>query len=391
MSKIKINQPLDICLINKINYQSQSEETIIVFENTKGLRVEDLKQLNSNVIISVTGGLDPRKTKFNSEHYQKRTYYSKNEMIGIINSFQKIERNINPLWNELEKCMFVYKSICEFSNYDECFYNGRDASRNLLGMITGRSVCSGYAIIFKEAMDRLGIKCYYQNRRGHHSWNIVELEGKMHSIELTWDTYNKSNNKCSFRYFCRDDKNRFYSDKHHNISQELEETMFNLEEIQADKLVNTLNKISKEKVHKEKCVNKTGYETCQITGKTVIIINNIPYYRTDKINFENTFIRKDNSGFLLLPTDVSKENIKEYVYLIYLPDSKEIKATRIYSEMNLITNDQELRQKIIDSLLTEYRVSEKIRNFNGYVGYVEKQNNLRFYNLDIEQSLGIYR
>ena len=104
MKKIKINSPLTNETIQRINGMAQKERIIIVFNNTKGLKPDDLMKLNSNVTISIIGGLDTRKEKFNNEHYQKRTYYSPKELVSIINFFEKIERQLNPLWNELEKC-----------------------------------------------------------------------------------------------------------------------------------------------------------------------------------------------------------------------------------------------------------------------------------------------
>lgn len=113
-------------------------------------------------------------------------------------------------------------------------------------------------------------------------------------MELTWDVYNKQNNKCGFACFCREDRQKFYSNEHHDISYETEE--------------------------------------------------------------------KDM-----------------------------VKATRIYSEMNLLVNDAELRDKISNYLLSENRVAKKINGFNGYVGYVEKGSMINYYNPNIESSLNIQR
>lgn len=389
MNKIKINSPLTNETIQRINRMAQRENTIIVFNNTKGLKPDDLMKLNQNVTVSIIGGLDTKKEKFNNEHYQKRTYYSPKELISIINFFEKIERQLNPLWSELEKCMFVYQKICEYSNYDECEYNGRDAARNLLGVITGKSVCSGYAMIFKEAMDRINIRCYYQNREGHHGWNIVELEGKLYAIELTWDTYNKKDNKCGFRNFCRENRQKFYSNKHHDISTEKDEQEFDVTECPVPILQNALKKISQERIKRIPVLNHNGIMTCSIVGQHIVIKDNIPYLQNGTTS--NTFIRSDGSSFILIPTNKSNGRIREYIYLIYIPMSHTIQATRIYSEMDLLTNDKELRNNISNNLLSNQRVARKINSYNGYVGYVEKNSTLRYYSPDVESSLNIYR
>ena len=353
------------------------------------LKKEDILKLNPKVRISILGGLNPNKEKFNNEHYQLRTYYTPSELASIITAFERIEKRINPMWNDLEKCMFVYKMLCEHSFYDECNYNGRDAARNLLGLITGKSVCSGYAIIFKEAMDRLGIKCYYQNREGHHSWNAVEIDGKMRAIELTWDTYDKESNKCGFRYFCRQDKNAFYSDPHHNIQGEKEEKPFDFEQIPVEVLQKALAKISVDKIHKEKTTFATGNETCTIAGHEVLIKDSIPFL-SPGIRI-NTFVRSNGSSFLIIPTGNEKSGVKEYIYLVYLTDKKMVKATKIYSEMDLLTDDLEMRNNIANNLLSESRIATKINSFNGYVGYLEKGSNVRLYNAEFEKSLNIIR
>lgn len=244
-------------------------------------------------------------------------------------------------------------------------------------------------MIFKEAMDRLNIKCYYQNREGHHSWNIVELEGKQYAIELTWDTYRKQNNKCGFAYFCREDRQHFYSNEHHNISGEKEEQEFDVEECPVTVLQNALKKITQERIKKVPVENKDNTITCSIAGQTIIINNNIPYLQNGTPS--NTFIRGDGSSFLIIPTNKSNNYIREYIYLIFIPANQTIQATRIYSEMDLLTSDQELRNNISNSLLSSHRIARKIKEYNGYVGYVEKGSTLRYYNENIEAELNILR
>lgn len=385
MNRCFIREPLSEELIREINKEA-SKGLIITFESTKGLKTSDLEKIDPNVTISITGALDPKKSKFNNYSYQERTYYSIKELIEIIKKFETIERGINPLWNDFEKMMFVYKSLCEYSNYEENKYNGRDAARNLLGMITGKSVCSGYAVIFKEAMDRLGINCFYQNRSGHHSWNIVEIDGKYHSIELTWDTYDKKDNECLFNYFCRTDQKAFYSNSHHDLSGETEEKEFPVSEVPVSVLKETYRKITKEKVFRKDISDETGKKEFNVQGKEIVIRGTTPFLKSgDSLN---TFVRKDGSTFLLLPTGKSNDKIIEYVIVECSP--KVLSATTIYSEMDLLTDDQILRCNIADNLLSRERLRNKINNFNGYVGYVVKNSGV-YYNKDIEEELNIYR
>ena len=277
MNKIYLKAPLTYTQVYELNQRAKTEKIIIVFENTKGLKKELLASLSDNITISITGGLTPKKTKFNNEHYQARTYYTKKELIAIIEKFEIIERKINPLWTDEEKMMFVYQKLCVYLNYKEEFFNGKESSRNLLGLLTGNSVCAGCAMIFKEAMDRLGIKCYYQNMQRHHGWNVVEINGKYYGLDLTWDIGAKKNNTCGFQYFCREDKKQFYSNQHHDLSWESEETEYNLESIPIEKLQKMCNKINEAKITYTKTEYSEGQETCKVMGKTIVIKNNVPY------------------------------------------------------------------------------------------------------------------
>ena len=80
----------------------------LVLENTKGLTKDKVELLSDNITISILGGLNPVKRKFAREHYQKRTYYTKREMLEILDVLEEIERLINPVWSNLEKAILGY-------------------------------------------------------------------------------------------------------------------------------------------------------------------------------------------------------------------------------------------------------------------------------------------
>lgn len=388
MIKYKLVAPLTNEQIIKLNQISQTNKVLIIYENTKGLTKEQILKLNNNITISITGGLSPTKEKFNNEHYQERTYYSPKELVAIIDKFEKIERKINPLWTEEEKMMFVYQQLCEYLTYDENEFNRRDASRNLLGLITGKSVCAGCAMIFKEAMDRIGIKCYYQNVRHHHAWNIVEINGKYYGLELTWDVYNKKNNVCGFQFFAREHAQKFYSNEHHNLAGEKQEKLFNLEEIPFQKLQKMYTTITEERISYKKTDYINGEETCAINDNKIIIKNNIP------ISVDNilmTYIRDDKTSFVIIPTEKVGKGLYEYIYLEYLPETKQVRHTKIYSETKFVSYDYEMRDNIANNLLSKERVKDKINNYNGYVGYVVKGTKGRYYREEIEKELNIHR
>ena len=186
--------------------------------------------IKSTITIRIIGGLDEKeKPKFDSQQYYDRTLYRPSEVYRIIEKMEQIENKINPSWNDLEKAMFIYKTMCEGMKYDhiDIPYKGRDLNRNLLGFLTGKSVCAGFAMMFKEMMDRQGIRCLYQNRQHGHAWNLLEINGKLVPIDLTWDnTLNENqNNRCDFKYFGRD-KNFFNNPNHQVTGEKIHQASF---------------------------------------------------------------------------------------------------------------------------------------------------------------------
>lgn len=393
MKNLSINKPLREDDIKYINNESKIEDVSITFDNTKGLDPNLIEKLNSNVKVIIYGGLNPKKEKYRSSHYTSRTWYYPNELSEIIRTFEKIERKIDPLWNDMQKAMFVYKTICEFSTYDENDYNGRDAARNLLGMITRKSVCAGYGMIFKEMMDRIGIECFYQNKVYAHAWNVLKIDGKYYAVDLTWDVNKKKANECRFMFFGRYD-NSFYEQGGHDIEENDEEKRFPIEKIEDSLLAKVYGTIRNTKKKEVKIINKDNNEFCYIKHQffkddnlrkkmfKIAIRNNMPFYMDNSFT---TYVRKDKSVFTIIPTGNVKYGINEYLYIEYLPNTKKIRYTSIFSEMDLVSYDENVRNDIANILLSKDRVYDKINNYNGYVGYVK--NNSKYYNLYIEQNI----
>lgn len=374
--------------------QHPNEEIIIVMANTKEQDANEMERIAiryPQVIFSVTGGLDPAKRKFNNEHYQRRTYYTARELSKIIAIYRGIEKQIDLSWTETQKAMFVYKELCNKMEYSENVVNGRDYSRGIGGLLYNKAVCSGFAMIYKEALDRLGIECHYQNRKCHHSWNIARLDGEYRALELTWDTSNKGKNGCEFRYFNRDIED-FYSNKHHNIKDEPEEYEFPITPYTYEELVKANNIISQKRIlNIPFSANKGGLaETGEIT------INGIPCvickgnkgeisvrctnYTQRLANKE--FIREDGTHFVLVPQESNMPQVKKF---LMITDTKgEIQVRRIYSENDLISLDKEYDEIIANGLLSSERVERKTQDFNGYVGYVGT-NRSRYYDPKFEK------
>lgn len=207
--------------------------TNLVLQNTKGQSSEIIKQINTdNVYFSILGGLDYyEKDKYDTNSYRERTQSNAKGLTKILEYFEGIEAEINPEWTDTQKCMYAYNALAVDTDYvkdlKQDILSDGVTERSLNGVLYNQLTCAGMAKTFKEMMDRLGINCYYQNQRSVHAFNVVELEGKLRGIDVTWDCNAKGEDgKCSFKNFGQDPK--FYQKYGHQIARDSQETVFDL-------------------------------------------------------------------------------------------------------------------------------------------------------------------
>lgn len=389
MINYKIDEPLTVDIVNRLTKLYPSSKICIILDNTRKQSPKLIEEIikkcpeSSNVLISVTGGLNPKKKKFNDADYRQRTIYTLMELSKIIKYFQSIERCIDISWTESQKAMYVYQQICNSMEYSECYMDDQDNARSLTGVLYGKAVCSGFALILKEALDRLGISNEYQNRQGHHSWNIAYLDGAYRALELTWDCYNKKEYGCAFYYFNRDKD--FYNNPHHNIKNEKEEIEFPITPYTDQELVSNCEIICKPKILSFDVDNKNLVQTK---------INDVPVtfqVYDDNLYLEGLpskrFVRADGSSFLLVNDGVYKD-LNKILYFEKLNNT--IRGTVLYSEIKLDNLLDKYDEVIANNLLSPERLKVKINEFNGYVGFVGKDYSV-YYDKEQEENLNIIR
>ena len=387
MYKIKITETIDLNLVRRLISRYPNQQLCLVIDNTKLQSPEKLEEIaryyNDKITISVLGGLSPSKSKFNNEHYQKRTYHSPLELSKIIRVYQKIERGINLSWSETEKVIWVYNALCNQMQYSELRIDGKDVCRSLSGLLYGKAVCSGFALILKEALDRIGIKCVYQNASGSHSWVIAYLDGAYRSLELTWDCYNKGPNGCGFKYFNRLSTPDFYSQRGHGISNEPEEREYPLTPYSVDQINGFIDRVNKKmmkiSLRENRIINLRG-------GDRLLEIRN------GKVAFVNPnikrFVRNDGSIFYLVYTGPYK-NMNRFYYFEMNHDC--IWGTSIYSESRLDLLPLEYHPYVANGLLSKERTRRKIEQFNGYVGYISRNYGIIYDSNFERQELNVIR
>lgn len=388
----------DFISIGQVIREHPNEEIVIEIQNTKGQSADKLRkiaQMYPQVKISVLGGLDyTKKRKFNDSEYKGRTIYTPMELSTIIKIYESIERGIDIDWTETQKAMYGYKRLCDYMDYSENIVNGKDYARGIGGVIYRKAVCSGFAMIYKEFLDRQGIENYYQNKRGHHSWNIAKLDGEYRALELTWDCYQRPKEGCAFFYFNREQN--FYNNPHHNIDKEVEERKFpivpfSIEELRQNLLVITRPKVVELDVSQigntEISTNfniKRGEQVYQVhTEQTKGVISLVT--NDEKQNYK-CFIRNDGTSFCLMKADNNVKGLNKFIILEH--KKRKLTASYIFSEKPLVDMSTQYDDVIANGLLNSSRVRRKIEQFNGYVGYFGIDKNI-YYNSNVEKNLNI--
>ena len=209
--------------INRIN--SFKNRTTIILDNTVGLSSELVSKIESDrVVFSIKGGLDyDTKEKYKAQKYVDRTFVSPSGLKNIIKYFEYTESLIDSNWNDFEKAMFLYNALVVDMEYAEDYEKIQSAGtteRSLNGILYGKLVCAGFAQVYKEMLDRVGIKNYYQNQKDVHAFNVIEVDGKKYGVDVTWDNNDKKNNngRYGFGRFGHDPE--FYTRHGHQLYTE---------------------------------------------------------------------------------------------------------------------------------------------------------------------------
>lgn len=179
-----------VLTMEDVQLLNENKNSSVVLKNTVGQSVDVISKLSANVRIQIIGGYDgAKKNKYNERRIQARTFYSPSEVCNIISMFEEYEKGVDASWSDLEKAVYIYKKFAETIIYKEDDVN---RTRNL-NAVLGKAVCAGYSIVFKEAMDRLGIECDIINEPRVHTWNAIKFENKWYPLDLTWDADNLQN------------------------------------------------------------------------------------------------------------------------------------------------------------------------------------------------------
>lgn len=88
--------------------------------------------------------------------------------------------------NEYDKIKYIYETLVKDVDYVE---NAPDNQNIYSTFVRKETVCAGYAKANKYLLDRLGVYCIYvlgNAAEESHAWNIVQCNGVMCCVDVTW-------------------------------------------------------------------------------------------------------------------------------------------------------------------------------------------------------------
>lgn len=434
----KLNN-LFIDRINMNNYSNKKNKLVIQVANTKCIDKDSLQYLNNlqkkynlDVKISVLGSYMTNEDdhEIKKEKYFYNTLYNLEELYKIIGEFEKIESSIDPSWNKFDIVIYLAEIIVRNIMYDPEYFlmhkknilipkviGEQDKAdyfdRSLRGVLTRKSVCAGFAVIFKELANRNGIECKYVSGaaysntgvyRGGHAWNLIRIDGVIYPLDITWkntkyrmgDFENIEDISCDIATFKK--RHRPYDEKNNEA---------------LTKMPKDIVKKSKEKILIRKHYNATTYSFSRTDGTKFVLsqigmyrgmyrylyskINNDGSYEIPQIFFsESNFVQEfENNKFER--NDHYSDFLKSFVNILFskdnLNDSKINKKTKyigcceknkqneyVKSSSEIIKSDRAIKtfcmsniksQKRNDgSILTLVQFSNKANNNLAYVYYI---------------------
>ena len=193
--------------INKQLRENPNLNVIIQIENTKNLTSSQIERIIQNhpyekrIMIQIRSGYDEERIRNYPDSKDRLTtdnIYSLRETQKILEEIENIEREMNPNLDEVQKLVYFIARLGEKIIYHP-FHEIQPSKeiRSLRGLISGKTVCAGYAIILKEICDRNNIECDYVEgctneddaKKGYrtHAWNIVKINGNYIPLDLTWN------------------------------------------------------------------------------------------------------------------------------------------------------------------------------------------------------------
>ncbi|MGN1310374.1 MAG: transglutaminase domain-containing protein [Clostridia bacterium] len=214
--------------IGLLEILTQIDFDVTIPPNMLTFKLENINALNLDFLINIQRHvINHSEMKFKiNEHESDSTKieYSFSEISAIIAKIEELTADIPKEMDEANKFYKVYSRVTGMMTYDyKCIRESDDAKNKANqsigktgfwkaqeqydkemkeirkkpaglygGLIDGKAICAGYALILHEALKYVGLKSQYVigfvPGSDGHAWNQVQIDGKWYNADPTWDS-----------------------------------------------------------------------------------------------------------------------------------------------------------------------------------------------------------
>ena len=198
------NNNLNLIINEIINNNDISKKYLIEINNTKDLTMDLINKIPSNVDVRVIGGyteefMNGLKSPNVTPERQFVTYTT-TELKEIMSEINNFENGIDPNWSDLEKAHYAYDYLKNNIKYNP--NPGPEIQRtknfnSLTGLIDKESTCIGFSIMYKELLDRMGIKCTViggKYGKQQHAYNIININNNNFLVDVVRPNFTNGEN-----------------------------------------------------------------------------------------------------------------------------------------------------------------------------------------------------
>ena len=193
-------------LMSLIKFKAKLPDKLLLIQlnNLNNITEHDMLKVRNNI-----DNFDKIKFKINEEDDSRYIEYSFSEMMEILFEIKDLVRDIDRSMPEADKFFKIYSRSTSWISYDhlcvlktmmikKCGGNDekmKEVRRNPAGLygglVNGKAICVGHALIDKIALNYIGIKCKCiggdEFSGDGHAWNQVQIDGKWYNFDPTWD------------------------------------------------------------------------------------------------------------------------------------------------------------------------------------------------------------
>ncbi len=125
--------------------------------------------------------------------------YSLEDVTAFNDAASSILSQVEDGWSDEQKALFIHDYLVTHCEYD-LTYSNYSAYHAL---VTGSSVCQGYALAYYYLLWECGIEnTVISSRAMNHAWNRVLIDGQYYYVDCTWDDPTASETAVLYQDYC---------------------------------------------------------------------------------------------------------------------------------------------------------------------------------------------